>query len=45
MKNLNVYLKKKLVSYCVIFETKNVFIEMVICLTVGCESDTRKGKE
>ena len=45
MKNLNVYLKKKLVSYCVIFETKNVFIEMVICLTVGYKSDTRKGKE
>ena len=34
---------KKVISYCIIFET-NIFIEMAICVDVGCKSDSRQGK-
>ena len=35
---------KKIISYCMIFET-NMFIEMVDCVAVDCESDTRQGRD
>ena len=37
------YFNKKLISYCIIFET-NIFIEMVICVDVDSKSDGRQGK-
>ena len=44
IKTLTCILIKKLISYCIIFET-NMLIEMVIYLAVGCKSDTRQGKD
>ena len=35
--------KKKVISYCIIFET-NVFIEIVICVALDSKSDSRQGK-
>ena len=44
LKTLTCILMKKIISYCMIFET-NIFIEMVDCVAVDCESDTRQGRD
>ena len=43
MKKINIYLNKKVISYCIVFET-DIFIEIVICVVLDSKKNNRQGK-
>ena len=44
IKCLNVYLNKKLISSCIIYEINKYIYRNLICMDVDCKNHSRPGK-